>query len=244
MNLKFPVVKPMGERAILVQFEPEIDEELLEKLLFYKIKIQNFYAKVEVEVINTYNSLLISYMLNIEDVYGEVSAIKQLLGEAKIDKNTNSRLFHVPVCYDLKLGWDLEYVCREKNLSIGEVIRLHTQPIYTVYFIGFLPGFLYLGGLQKSLQISRKIQPRLKVEKGAVGIGENQTGIYPKTSPGGWQIIGSSPVVLFDKMKMPPTEISAGDKVKFFSISFSEYEEIYEAISRGDFQLKQKNYGS
>lgn len=244
MNLKFPVVQQMGERAILVQFELEINENLLEKLLFYKFEIQNFYAEEEVEVINTYNSLLIYYVSNIEDVYGEVSVIKQLLAKANIDKKLDSRLFHIPVCYDLKFGWDLELVCREKKLSTGEVIRLHTQPIYTVHFLGFLPGFLYLGGLEKSLQISRKTQPRLKVEKGAVGIGENQTGIYPKSSPGGWQIIGNSPVEFFNKMKTPPTEISAGDKVKFYSISFSEYGEIQEAILRDDFQLKKENYGS
>lgn len=244
MNLNFPVVKQMGERAILVQFEPEINEMLLEKLLFYKNRIEKYYIKEKVEVINTYNSLLISYMFNIEKVYDEILTIKHLLEEANIDKNIDSRLFHVPVCYDKEFGWDLEYVCLEKKLSIEEVIRLHTQPIYTVYFLGFLPGFLYLGGLDKRLQISRKIQPRLKVEKGSVGIGENQTGIYPKTSPGGWQIIGKSPVELFDKNKMPPSEITPGDKVKFFPILISEYKEIQEAISKGGFQLRRENYGN
>lgn len=244
MNLNFPVVKQMGERAILVQFEPEINEMLLEKLLFYKNRIEKYYIKEKVEVINTYNSLLISYMFNIEKVYDEILTIKHLLEEANIDKNIDSRLFHVPVCYDKEFGWDLEYVCLEKKLSIEEVIRLHTQPIYTVYFLGFLPGFLYLGGLYKRLQISRKIQPRLKVEKGSVGIGENQTGIYPKTGPGGWQIIGKSPVELFDKNKMPPTEITPGDKVKFFPILNSEYKEIQEAISKGGFQLRRENYGN
>ena len=234
----------MGERAILVQFEPEISEKLLEKLLFYKFKIEKFYDKEKVEVINTYNSLLISYVSNIEDVYGKVSAVKQLLGEANIDKKTDSRIFYVPVCYDTEFAWDLNHVCREKSLSMDEVIHLHTQPIYTVYFLGFLPGFLYLGGLEKSLQISRKIQPRLKVEKGAVGIGENQTGIYPKSSPGGWQIIGKSPVEFFDKTKLPPTEISAGDKVKFYSVSISEFQEIQEVISEGNFHMKIEDYGS
>jgi KipI family sensor histidine kinase inhibitor len=105
-----------------------------------------------------------------------------------------------------------------------------------------LPGFLYLGGLDKKLQISRKIQPRMLVQKGAVGIGENQTGIYPKSSPGGWQIIGNSPVPLFDKNRLPPCEISAGDKVKFYQVSKSEFEKISEEITQGKFQFKKTNY--
>jgi len=137
---------------------------------------------------------------------------------------------------------DLKLISREKNLSLDQIIRLHTQPIYTVYFIGFLPGFLYLGGLDKKLQISRKIHPRMEVQKGAVGIGENQTGIYPKSSPGGWQIIGNSPVPLFDKNRLPPCEISAGDKVKFYQVSKSEFLKISEEIKEGKFQFKKVDY--
>src|SRR5690606_21098903 len=97
------------------------------------------------------------------------------------------------------------------NVPVEEIISRHLSSIYTVYFIGFLPGFLYLGGLDKTLQIARKKSPRKRVEKGAVGIGENQTGIYPKDSPGGWQIIGNSPIEILDKNRLPPCPISPGD---------------------------------
>ncbi len=239
---EFPKISTMGERAILVQFEPVIDESLLEKLLFYKNKLEEFYDEVKVEVTNTYNSLLISYLFAIEDVYGEVSALKRLFDEAKIIKLSNRQIFHLPVCYDEEFGWDLEEISSQKKLSKIQIIELHTAPVYTVYFIGFLPGFLYLGGLDKKLQISRKKEPRLKIEKGAVGIGENQTGIYPKSSPGGWQILGNCPVNFFDKNSDPPCEISPGDKVKFYSVSKVEFEEISQQVSDGKFQLKKENY--
>ncbi|WP_372919827.1 5-oxoprolinase subunit PxpB [Salegentibacter sp.] len=239
---EFPKISAMGERAILVQFEPVIDENLLEKLLFYKNKLEEFYDEVKVEVTNTYNSLLISYLFTIEDVYGEVLALQRLFDEAKITKLSNRQIFHLPVCYDEEFGWDLEEISKQKKLSKTQIIELHTAPVYTVYFIGFLPGFLYLGGLDKKLQISRKKEPRLKIEKGAVGIGENQTGIYPESSPGGWQILGNCPVNFFDKDSDPPCEISPGDKVKFYSVSKVEFEEISRKVSEEKFQLKKENY--
>ena len=244
MNSKFPRVRAMGERAILIEFEPEISENTLGKVLFYKNKIENHYFEVKVEVINTYNSLLVYYDYTIENVYDEVLALKSLFQGTKITKNTTVQLYNIPVCYDAEFGLDLKLISRKKNLSLDQIIQLHTQPIYTVYFIGFLPGFLYLGGLDKKLQISRKIQPRMLVQKGAVGIGENQTGIYPKSSPGGWQIIGNSPVPLFDKNRLPPCEISAGDRVKFYQVSKSEFLKISEEIKEGEFQFKKADYES
>jgi KipI family sensor histidine kinase inhibitor len=238
----FPKIKTMGERGILIEFEPEISEKLLGKLLFYKNKLEEFYTEVNVEVINTYNSLLISYMFSIENIYSEVLVVKELFDKANIGKINNQQIFYLPVCYDEDFAWDLELISKEKNLLKEEIIELHIRPFYTVYFTGFLPGFLYLGGLDKKLQISRKNQPRMKIEKGAVGIGENQTGIYPKSSPGGWQILGNCPVRLFDKNSDPPCEISAGDKVKFYTVSKTEFEEISAKISEGKFQLKKENY--
>lgn len=238
----FPKLKPMGERAILVQFEPEISPVLLEKILFYKDVLHMSMVKEEVEVINTYNSLLISYPSSIEDVYSEISRLKKLLEESKVIKEYDSRLYHIPVCYEPEYGLDLELISTQKGISISRIIELHTAPVYTVYFIGFLPGFLYLGGMDERLRISRKDQPRLEVKKGAVGIGENQTGIYPKTSPGGWQIIGNSPVKFFDKNEDPPSKFSAGDRVKFYAVSKERYNTISEEIRSGVFRLKSERY--
>lgn len=238
----FPQISPMGERAFLVKFEPEISSELLQKVLFYKKKIENSELKEKVEVINTYNSLLITYIYTIEDAYNEFFHLKGLLTDAKIEKNSNSRLFYVPVCYDEKFGLDLELLSTEKNLSKEQIISLHTQPVYQLYFLGFLPGFLYLGGLDEKLHFPRKESPRKSIEKGSVGIGENQTGIYPKNSPGGWQILGKTPVELFDKKSENPSPFSAGDHLKFYSISLDEFESIKEEVANGAFKLKQENY--
>ncbi len=242
MKQKYPQIKPMGDRAILIDFESEISEMLLEKVLNLKGIIEKELVEDKVEVINTYHSLLIVYMFTIENIYDKISGLEALISKANIGKKINSQLYHIPVCYNEEFGLDLELLSNEKNLKISEIIQLHTTPIYTVYFTGFLPGFLYLGGLDEKLQISRKSSPRMKVEKGAVGIGEKQTGIYPKISPGGWQIIGNSPVTFFDKNRNPPCVISAGDKVKFYSITKTKYLEISEEIRVDNFQFKSEKY--
>ena len=242
MRPKYPQIKPMGDKAILIDFEPIFNEKSLEKLLNLKNIIENDLVEEKVEVINTYCSLLIIYPITIENIYDKVLALNTLVSGANIGKNINSRIFDIPVCYDEEFGLDLDYISKDKNLKISKIIQIHTTPIYTVYFIGFLPGFLYLGGLNEKIKIPRKTTPRMKVQKGAVGIGENQTGIYPKTSPGGWQIIGRSPVSFFDKNSNPPCEILAGDKVRFYSISKSEYLQICQEIEQGKFQLKSEKY--
>lgn len=239
----FPQIRQLGERSILLEFEAKIDENLLQRMLGLKTLLQENLVKQKVEVITTFSSLLINYESSIEDVYSEEQHINQLLEAANIQEKQEKKLFYIPVCYDEKFGLDLKYISKEKDLSIKEIIGLHTEPFYTVYFIGFLPGFLYLGGLNKKLQISRRNEPRLEVQKGAVGIGENQTGIYPQKSPGGWQIIGNSPVPLFDPKKDPPCEISAGDKLKFYSVSPEEHSKILEEVERGNFSLKSEKHG-
>ncbi|MCL6217785.1 5-oxoprolinase subunit PxpB [Zunongwangia pacifica] len=244
MSRDLPQISPLGDNAILVQFEQIISEKLLDKVLFYRNLIQQLYVEQKVEVINTYNSILINYFVAIEDVYSDVKAIKEVFQQHNNTKILESSVFEIPVCYDLEFGIDLELIAKEKNLQISEIISLHTQPEYRVYFMGFLPGFLYLGGLDKKLQISRKSQPRMKIEKGAVGIGENQTGIYPKVSPGGWQIIGNCPINFFNKNTQIPAQISAGDYIKFKSIDRTEYDCVKQQVEQGKFQLnKQKRNG-
>ncbi|CAN5264057.1 5-oxoprolinase subunit PxpB [soil metagenome] len=242
MSTDFPKLCMMGERSILVEFRPKIDQKRLKTLLALKNTIQDYYIKQNVEVINTYSSLLINYHPNIEDVYSEVSVVKRLLSGPNIGKNSIPLLFELPVCYHPKFGIDLEVISLENQLDIEEIISLHCRHLYTVFFTGFLPGFLYLGGLDKKLKISRKKIPRLMVEKGAVGIGEDQTGIYPKDSPGGWQIIGNCPLGFFDPDSVPPSPFSPGDKVRFFPVSLQEYEDIRSSISAGKYQLQSDVY--
>ena len=238
----FPVIKKLGEKAILIEFEPEISPRVLEKVLALQNYLQKYLLKLNIEVTNTYNSLLISYQSPIEDVYGEVSCLLEEFSTANISLKLESRLFHIPVCYDKYFGVDLEEIAAAKKLTEKEIIDLHSSRDYPVYFIGFLPGFLYLGGLPEILHFPRRKNPRIRVEKGAVGIGEKQTGIYPQASPGGWNIIGNSPIDLFDPTEDPPCEITAGDRIKFHQVSMEEYEQIREEVENGRFHLTHEKY--
>lgn len=235
---EFQLITPMGEKAILIKFPASIDEERLKKILDLKKLLLRNTLKGKVDVINTYDSILVHYDTPIKNVYGEVLRLKSLLSEANIENKTGKKVFHIPVCYEEEFSLDMKEISARKNLDIKEIVRLHCAPLYTVFFTGFLPGFLYLGGLDEKLRISRKKHPRLEVAKGAVGIGEIQTGIYPKKSPGGWQIIGNSPVPLFEKNEVPPCKISAGDKIKFYPISVEEYSKVVKDVQSGSFTFK------
>ncbi|WZL89218.1 5-oxoprolinase subunit PxpB [Salinimicrobium sp. 3283s] len=234
----FPKIKRMGEGAILVEFEPEISPETLAKVLNLKKFLQEKLVKQNVEIKSTYSSLLIIYVYVIENAYNEVYSLLGEFSGANIDEIIESKLFHIPVCYSDVFALDLDEISRVKKLSKEEIIRLHSSVDYLVYFTGFLPGFLYLGGLPEVLHFSRRDHPRIQVQKGAVGIGEKQTGIYPKSSPGGWNIIGNSPVKLFDLAADKPCPISAGDRLRFYQVDLEEHQRISELVERGDFRIK------
>ena len=138
-------------------------------------------------------------------------------------KKTERFLWTLPICYDPEFGFDLHEVSKNLGFTIDELIEKHTTNTYTVYGIGFLPGFMYLGGLPPELIIERKKEPRIKVPKGSVGLAGRQTGIYPQDSPGGWNIIGNCPIPIFDVDKEEPCFVKVGDKIRFESITKAEY---------------------
>jgi inhibitor of KinA len=129
----------------------------------------------------------------------------------------------IPVCYGVEFGPDMDTVAKTAGLGIEEVIQRHSAPDYLIYMVGFTPGFPFLGGLDEKLFTPRLKTPRMAVPWGSVGIANNQTGIYPITSPGGWQIIGRTPVRLFDPAAWPPTPLEIGDAVNFFPIEMEAY---------------------
>lgn len=227
-----------NSNSILVEWPAVIDENMLQDILNFKATIEKKYTKLKVEVISTYCSLLIIYDVTIEDVNDAFLELEQLYLRKNNSQQTAPLIWDIPVCYDEKFGADLSAFCQEKGLSKAEVISLHTAPIYTVYFIGFLPGFLYLGGLDSQLFLNRKKTPNLHVKKGSVAIGGEQTGIYPQDSPGGWHSIGNSPVELFDPNQNPPCQIKAGDKVKFRSISLAEHTSILDVFQHSTYKLQ------
>ena len=227
-----------SERSILVEWPAVIDENTLHDVLTYKNLIENKYVKQGVEVINTYNSILIIYESTIDFLNDAFLDLKALYEVQEKTFLLQSKTFEIPGCYEDEFGTDLDAFSIDKKLSKPEIIRLHSQTIYTVYFIGFLPGFLYLGGLDSRLHSNRKTAPNLNVKKGSVAIGGKQTGIYPQDSPGGWHIIGNSPIELFNPNQNPPCFIKAGDKVKFYPISKAEHFKILNDIENSTFNFK------
>jgi len=230
--------KRYGERSVLVEWPNKIDENILKSILCFKNSIEQKLHKVILDISFSYNSLLITYMFNIDNIYTVFEELKSIYSNQKDEFILKSNLWTIPVCYDVEFGVDLELFSKEKKLSKSEIIKLHSESVYSVYSIGFLPGFLYLGGLNKRLHMQRKSQPVLKVKKGAVGIGGNQTGIYPQDSPGGWHVIGNSPINFFNSNNERPCFAKVLDKIHFKPISKNEYDDIKVLVDAGVYQIE------
>lgn len=218
-------IRPFGVHAILIEWPQRVEEVILDDILRFTRYLNEVSLKDENwEVVPAYNSVTLiqrEYPINFNEFKVK---LKEWYGQAE-DMGTHKKyLWRLPVCYDPEFAIDLPEVASYLNLSESEVIRLHTSHIYTLYCIGFLPGFMYLGGLPKNLEIPRRPQPRGKVLKGAVGLAGKQTGIYPQQSPGGWNIIGNCSVPMFDPTQKEPCFINVGDKVQFYGIEKAEYD--------------------
>jgi inhibitor of KinA len=236
--------KPYGESAILIEWPQIISKEMLKDIRDFVTKIEHDKSENILELNFIYCSLLINYNSK-NSCFNEIknTLISLYHKEMIVHIKSEKILWHIPVCYDEKFGIDLIYSSTEKKLSVEKIISLHSNVDYTVYGIGFLPGFLYLGGLSEKLYIPRRNTPRLNVPKGAVAIGGNQTGIYPQSSPGGWHIIGNTPISLFDVKKESPCTITPGDEIRFIAITKEEYEVIKMAEKQGSYELKRVIHG-
>ena len=230
--------KPFGERAILVEWPQLINDDILKDIINFKKKIEKFNIESLVEIKSSYNSLLIIYGDFVENYKYEIAIIDKIYSLNKNFLKTDAVSWKIPVCYDDEFGLDLELIANEKKISKSDIISRHYQANYTVYFIGFLPGFLYLGGLDKTLHFPRKETPRLQLKKGAVAIGGNQTGVYPNTSPGGWNVIGNSPINFFDPTKEKPCFAKSGDRIQFYPISLKEYYDIKTLVDTNVYQME------
>lgn len=230
--------KQYGERSILIEWPSKIDKNILKDILFFKEKLKTLYIKELVEIKSAYSSILISYRLSIDNLYSTELILKKLYSSKTNVLSIPSILWKIPVCYDDKFALDLEDVSAKKGIPKQDIIELHYSAIYTIYFIGFLPGFLYLGGLNKVINFPRKPTPLLQIKKGAIAIGGNQTGIYPSQSPGGWNIIGNSPINFFEIAKSPPCFAKPGDKIQFCPITIKRHNDILTLVEAGVFQLE------
>jgi inhibitor of KinA len=222
---------PLGDTAITVQFGDCIDEATHAKVRTFCSYLERHPFPGFVEQVPAFTTVTVYYdpwVISEKGLYNPYTRIteqlQQMLKLAKDSlKTAKPRVVEIPVWYDGPYGSDLEYVARHTKLTPQEVIASHTRGKYTVYMIGFAPGFPYLGGMSKKLTTPRKHNPRPSIPAGTVGIAGNQTGIYPIETPGGWQLIGRTPLQLFNPDHNPPSLLQAGDQVRFVSITEQEY---------------------
>ncbi|MEM7380016.1 MAG: 5-oxoprolinase subunit PxpB [Bacteroidota bacterium] len=218
-------VKPFGEEAVLIEWPNRVEEPILKDILeFGKYLSEKLPGSGHWEQVPAYNSLA---LINNKKRFVFEDLKEKLLvwyDEKKGVDPAPRYLWTLPVCYTPEYGADLEEVTELLNCSTEELITEHTAHNYTVFGIGFLPGFMYLGGIPKNLETPRISTPRLMVHSGSVGLAGKQTGIYPQDSPGGWNIIGNCPIPIFDVTKNPPSFVSVGDKIRFNAITKGEYD--------------------
>lgn len=213
-----------GESCLVVELGDAIELALNRQVRALGLALEQARMKGVLEAVPTYRSLAIYYdplTIDRDALKAQVLSLHGSLGD---QGDQTPRVVEIPTVYGGECGPDLEFVACHSGLSSDEVIRLHTEPLYHVYMLGFIAGFPYLGDLAERLAVPRLSTPRLKVKAGSVGIGGRQTGIYPIESPGGWRIIGRTSLRLFDPSSEVPTPILPGDKVRFVRIEPHEYE--------------------
>lgn len=227
-----PVFRMAGDRGLLVEFGGSIDPEINQKVRAMSLALEQAMPDGVEEIIPTYRSLLIVYdPEKIRPVQLEkmIEHTEQHLDEIRIPP---PKVVEIPVCYGGEFGPDIDHVAKIHDLTVEDVIRIHSEPEYRIYMVGFTPGFPFLGGLSEKLHTPRLESPRTKVPQGSVGIANNQTGVYPIASPGGWQLIGRTPLRLFAPERENPILYQAGDLLRFKPISMSEYRRLEKEEGR------------
>jgi KipI family sensor histidine kinase inhibitor len=240
MSYEEPRVLSGGDRAIFVEFGDSIDPDVNQRVGNLKLAIEKAGIPGVVESVPTYRSLLVYF----DPLQVSASKLREtvchLLQSAIENELPKRRVIEIPTAYGGEFGPDLELVAQHNNLSGAEVVQIHSDTRYLIYMIGFMPGFPYLGGMSPRIATPRKTTPRLKLPAGSVGIAGNQTGIYPAESPGGWQIIGRTPLELFRPTREPPAILQAGDYLTFVSVTSEEFTGIKEAVRNGTYRLNEK----
>ncbi len=226
-----PVYRIAGDRGLLLELGDGIDPHVNRAVRKMSMVIEREGIPGILEVISTYRSILLVYdplRIRPHEIQRIVSQLDLAASEATLPP---PKRLEIPVCYGGEFGPDMEFVARHTGLSVKEVIEIHSAPLYQIYMMGFTPGFPFLGGLPEVLATPRLPTPRLHVPAGSVAIAANQTGIYPIASPGGWRLIGRTPLRLFFPEKAEPFLYRPGDLIKFYPISREEFEEILQRES-------------
>lgn len=229
MNFK---LKLLGDNALMIYLGDEINLQTHYRVQSVCQLFKRHHEDWLIEYVPAYTTVTLFYDLyeasklsgKNERPYETVCRrIQELLSSYMAEEEIKPRVIEIPVCYGGEYGPDLPYVAEHNGLTPEEVIKIHSNGDYMVYMIGFAPGFPFIGGMSEKIATPRRKTPRLKIPPRTVGIAGKQTGIYPIETPGGWQLIGRTPIELFHPGQDPPTLLQAGDKIKFKPISLKEY---------------------
>lgn len=230
-------ISSLGDRAVIIEWEQQISGDIHHQVMQAFRQLQDLHKPYLLDLIPAYASLTVVYdaVLLYREQRGYAGEklrelITATLGEAAVTATSQPRLLQIPVCYHPSLAPDLPAMAEQKKVSPEHIIKLHTEQTYTVYMLGFLPGFPYMGKVHDLLVTPRLKQPRLRVPAGSVGIAGAQTGIYPQESPGGWNIIGRTPLRLFDAGAETPCYCGPGDQVRFMPVSLEDFREMTHYI--------------
>lgn len=222
-----PTISPVGDCAISIDFGQVIDPKINRHIRQTIERIQALQLDGIIELVPTYCALLVQYDAMLYSYADMCNIIEPTLSES-VTNNDNGMVtvIEIPTVYGGEFGPDLGFVASHNNLSEEEVIAIHSGTDYLVYMLGFIPGFTYLGGMDPRIATPRLSSPRTLIPAGSVGIAGEQTGTYPSDSPGGWQIIGRTPVTMYDMSKEQAALLSAGDYVRYVPIDEQEYNRI------------------
>ena len=217
-----PIISPVGDCAISIDFGQVIDPKINRHIRQTIERIQELNLEGIIELVPTYCALLLQYDAMIYS-YAELCNIIEPTLEQTVTDNANElvTVVEIPTVYGGEFGPDLGFVASHNNLTEDEVVAIHSGTDYLVYMLGFIPGFTYLGGMDPRIATPRLSSPRTLIPAGSVGIAGAQTGTYPSDSPGGWQIIGRTPVTMYDMSKKQAALLSAGDYVRYVPIAGS-----------------------
>lgn len=219
-----PIFKQITPLICEFEWQEGVSDHLLQRQLSFKTVLKEGFSSEINEIRMGFKTL--SVTLTNSSFYQEIKKwLDSFNPEASLIP-LSEKIWQIPVCYSLKTGRDIEILANSKNLSQKELIELHSQPPYRLHFYGFLPGFMYLNGLPETLHTERKSVPDREVPIGSVAIGGTQTGIYPSSSPGGWHLIGQTPIRLFDPSLSNPVFASPGEQIEFVPISKQEFDDM------------------
>ncbi|MCD8338361.1 MAG: 5-oxoprolinase subunit PxpB [Lachnospiraceae bacterium] len=231
-------IVPAGDHALAAEFGNKIDPAVNNRVHALAARIQEASITGVTELVPTFCSLLIIYEPSILKYEELKSMIMQLVQLPEASVSGTGRVLNIPCCYGSHFGPDLPDLERYTGIDRDEIITIHSGAEYKVYMLGFLPGFVYLGGLDERIAMPRLSTPRVKIPKGAVGIGGNQTGVYPLESPGGWRLIGSTPLDFYNPNRDDPVLCRAGDIIHFYPVTSSDYYDIRRMQTHGDWTLE------